>query len=593
LPIERLRRAERPALPPERGKVLRSGPPVLSIDDDPGACSVPRGGDWRPGARWARDGALAGRPSQTELDALPPHQRPTMREMGRRREAAEHPFRAMPPDEGLPPANGRPLSGALWPGRPTVLEERQGQRDVLFAACPLAHELGLRRGMAAAHARALVADLDVRDADPEADDRFLERLALHAVSHWTPIACASGGDGLWLDITGGAHLFGGEARFCRRLLRFLQRLGFTATIAVAGTPGAAHALARYSSESMTLLAGGGEAAALADLPLAALRLTNEALTTAARFGLERIGDLYPMPRGPLAKRLGLDCVRRLDQARGITAEPIEPVVPFDEPIAERRLLEPIATVEAIEQVIGDLVDDLVGQLLKRGLGARALVLRCLRVDANEQRVALGTSKATREAAHLKRMLRMRIDRIEPGLGIEEFTLAAPRVEALEAEAFRAAFGSDLRSGNIAHLVDQLGGRSGEGATFKIGSAESDVPERAVCRVDPLAKPAGWPAWKRPIRMLDRPERLSNVVALLPDHPPKRFGWRGKIYSVVAGDGPERVHGEWWRRRGEMWAVRDYFRVEVASGERFWLFRRGDGVEAPTGDLTWYVHGLFG
>lgn len=498
----------------------------------------------------------------------------------------------MPPDDGPPPATAGPVIAVLSPSRPTVLVEHQGQRDVLFATCPLAHELGLRRGMAAAHARALVADLAVHDADPQADDRFLERLALHAVSHWTPIACVSGPDGLWLDITGATHLFGGEGRFCKRLLRFLQRIGYSGTIAVAGTPGAAHALARYSGKAVTLLANGSEAAALADLPLSALRLTSGALTTAARFGLERIGDLYPMPRGPLAKRLGLDSVRRLDQARGGAAEPIEPVVPFETPRAERRLLEPIATVEAIELVMGDLVDDLVGQLLARGLGARALVLSCLRVDADVQRVALGTSKATRDAEHLKRMLRMRIERIEPGLGIEAFTLAAPRVEGLEAEAFRAALGTDARDGNIAQLVDQLDGRAGEGATFRIGSAESDVPERAICRVGPLANPTGWPDWKRPIRMLDRPERLSNVVALLPDHPPRKFGWRGSVYSVVAGDGPERIYGEWWRTRREMWAVRDYFRVEVSSGERFWLFRRGDGVESATGDLTWYLHGLF-
>ncbi|RYE64569.1 MAG: DNA polymerase Y family protein, partial [Oxalobacteraceae bacterium] len=383
-----------------------------------------------------------------------------MREMGRRSEAADHPFRAMPSDDGLPPAKASPIIATIMPGRPTVLVERQGQRDVLFATCPLAHELGLRKGMAAAHARALVADLTVHDADPQADDRFLERLALHAVSHWTPIACASGPDGLWLDITGATHLFGGEGRFCKRLLRFLQRIGYSGTIAVAGTPGAAHALARCSGKAVTLLANGSEAAALADLPLSALRLTSGALTTAARFGLERIGDLYPMPRGPLAKRLGLDSVQRLDQARGSAAEPIEPVVPFETPRAERRLLEPIATVEAIELVMGDLVDDLVEQLLSRGLGARALVLSCLRVDADVQRLALGTSKATRDAEHLKRMLRMRIERIEPGLGIEAFTLAASRVEGVEAEAFRAALGTDARDGNIAQLVDQLDGRAG-------------------------------------------------------------------------------------------------------------------------------------
>jgi protein ImuB len=297
LPIERLRRLERPSAPREAAP---PAPRFLSaIDDDPGACSAPRGGGWRPGARWAQ-GALGAASAQADIDGLPAHQRPTMREMGRRSESADHPYRAMAPDDGGPP--GAPLPGRialrhanLW-AKPMVLIARSGQRDVVTAACPAALDLGLRPGMAAAHARALVTDLDVRDADRAADAAWLERLALHAVSHWTPTASACDPDGLWLEVTGTTHLFGGEARFCRRVLRFLQRLGFTASIAIAGTPGAAHALARFGGHAVTILPPRAEAQAIADLPLAGLRLPADTLATAVRFGLERIADLYVMPR---------------------------------------------------------------------------------------------------------------------------------------------------------------------------------------------------------------------------------------------------------------------------------------------------------
>ena len=603
LPIERLRRSERPAKPPEAPPAPAQSRFPTPIDDDPGACSVPRGGGWRPGARWALadHGAAArpqgcangGKPRQREIDALPAHQRPTMREMGRRSEAADNPFRAMPPDEGATgyaPAIKLPLI-ATW-ARPTILIERIGQRDVVTAACPVALELGLRPGMAAAHARALVTDLDVRDAEPDQDRALLDRLALHAVGRWTPTASVAGPDGLWLDLTGTTHLFGGEARFCRRLLRFLHRLGFTAAIAIAGTPGAAHALARYGGDPITILPPGQETGAIAELPLAALRLTTEALTSAARFGLERVADLYPIARGPLARRLGMATVTRLDQARGAVAEPIVPVVTFEEPRVERRLLEPIATAEAIAQVIGDLVDDMVLLLQARGLGLRAAVLTCSRVDGVEQRIGLGTARATRDARHLKRMFALRIERIQPDLGIEAMSLATPRVEDL----MPVSLGTGLAGPTVpdlAPLVDQLAGRAGDAALFRVGAQESDVPERATVRADALACPTGWPIWKRPVRMLRRPELLRQVVALLPDHPPRRFVWRGTAYRVVAGDGPERIHGEWWRNAREMWAVRDYFRVETEDGERFWLFRRGDGVEGNTGDLSWYMHGLFG
>ena len=585
---------EQPARQLDLGSTMLPARFASPVDDDPGACSVPRGGGWRPGARWARDDALAPRTTQEQINALPAHQRPTMREMGRRSEHAEHPFRAMSPDDGTPGATlgKRPTWANLW-GRPIILVTRISQRDVVSAACPVALELGLHPGMSAAQARALVADLDVRDAEVENDQAFLDRLALHAVGRWTPTASVSGSDGLWLDLTGTTHLFGGEDRFCRRLLAFLRRLGFTAKIAIAGTAGAAHALARYGEGAIILLPSGTETQALAHLPLSALRLTPDALLAGARFGLERVADLYPMPRGPLARRLGLYTVERLDQARGLVPEPIIPVIPFDEPKAERRLLEPIATAEAIGFVIGDLVDDLVQLLQERGLGLRAAVLTCLIVDGGEQRVGFGTARATRDAPHLKRMLAMRIEKIDPGLGIEVMTLAAPRVEALSPLAIGAGFGDIDHTPDIAPLVDQLGGRVGPDSLFRMTAVESDVPERAIGRVGPLTPPTGWPRWKRPVRLLSRPEPLTNVVALLPDHPPRRFTWRGAPYRVLAGDGPERIHGEWWRAPNELWAVRDYFRVEAEGGERFWLFRRGDGVESTTGDLSWHMHGLFG
>jgi protein ImuB len=594
LPIERLRRLERPSAPLDAAALV----PRFSqaIDDDPGACSVPRGGGWRPGARWAQ-GALGPASAQADIDALPAHQRPTMREMGRRSETADHPFRAMAYDDGAAAGSPWPVHAAhrqshLW-ARPLVLIARSGQRDIVTAACPVALDLGLRPGMAAAHARALVSELDVRGSDQAADAAWLDRLALHAVRHWTPTASACDADGLWLNLTGTTHLFGGEDRFCRRVLRFLDRLGFTARIAIAATPGAAHALARFGGHTVIILPPRSEAQAIADLPLAALRLAAETLATAGRFGLERIGDLYAMPRGPLAKRLGLKAVERLDQARGLVAEPIVPVAAFEEPRAERRLLEPIVTAEAINHVIGDLLTDLVHELQGRRLGLRTAVLTCQRVDGIDQRVAVGTARATRDAKHLARMFAMRVDRIDPGLGIEVMKLAAPRVEDLQPVALGSGLLDTQHTPDVAPLVDQLAGRAGEEALFRVSAIESDVPERAVRRTPPLATTAGWPAWRRPVRLLHRPELLTNVVALLPDHPPRRFSWRGTPYRVSAGEGPERIHGEWWRCSREMWAVRDYFMVETGGAERFWLFRRGDGVDAPTGDLTWYLHGVFG
>jgi protein ImuB len=587
LPIERLWRQERPRARPEP-----PAPLTLPVDDDPGPCSVPRGGGWRPGARWAQDARPSRAQVAADIESLPTHQRPPARELGRRSEAAEHPFRAMRPDEGgtVRSMRDEPVAASL---QPTVLATQDRQRQVIHAACSVALAAGLAPGMAIAQARALIPDLDIRPADPEADAALLARLALHAARQWTPIASVAGNDGLWLDLTGTAHLFGGEERFCRKVIGFLRRIGLTGRMAVADTPGAAHALARFGARTVEIARTGHTTQAIAGLPVDALRLEGASLAACRRFGIERIADLLPMPRAPLARRLGRGAVERLDQAIGRVAEPIAAIADEQDPLAELRLLEPISTPEAIAQVIEDLVEVLVAELRARGLGARGLEMTMQRLDGEDQRIVIGTAAASREPCHLVRLLHLRMGRIDPGLGIEVARLRAIHTEPLGAKPLATGLLDERPAERIAELIDQLAGRVGEQAIFKTCQRETDVPERAVRRLSPLDQAAGWPAWRRPARLLRRPEPLSNVIALLPDSPPRRFSWRGEMHEVVAGDGPERIHGEWWVRDGEVWAVRDYFRVEDRTGGRFWVFRRGDGVEANTGDLSWWMHGAFG
>ncbi len=582
LAIERLRRLDRHATPrPERPTLQ------LPIDDDPGECSVPRGGGWRPGARWARRQSPTKAEVAGQIAALPAHAQPPMRELGRRSEAASHPYKSQ--------SVTRPAKIAVRPAvahAPLALVGKVGRREEVVAACAAAASLGIHVGMAATHARALVSDLDFRPTEPEADAVLLDRLALLAVRRWSPIAAATPTDGLWLDLAGCDHLYGGEERFCRRLRAFCQRAGFTARVAVADTPGAAHALARYGREDLTIVPVGGTIRAISPLPIAALRLTGTALSAAKRFGFETIADLLPVARGPLARRLGLPAITRLDQALGGVAEPITPREDVAIPAVERRLLEPIGTAEAIAQVMEDLLGDLAEVLQARGLGARSLRLSGFCVDGTEQVVAVGTSRPTRDVSHLLRLLKLRIERIDPGLGLEQFLLVAPHTEPLDAVDLGAVLAGEVLVRDPARLVDVVAGRIGANAVYRIAPIPSHVPERAVARADPVEMPAGWPIWQRPVRLFARPEPLWGVIALLPDQPPRRFEWRGEAHKVVAGDGPERIHGEWWRRDAETWAVRDYYRVENEAGGRFWVFRRGDGTHDDTGDLSWWIHGVF-
>lgn len=537
---------------------------------------------------WLRPATARGPTSSARSLGCPLHAKPPMRELGRRSEAAEHPFKRT----ASPASSAHLQSAPQVAAAPLALIGKVGRRDEIVSACPAARALGIHPGMAATHARALVSDLDFRAAEPEADEALLDRLALFGIRHSSPIVAVSPPDGIWLDLTGAAHLHGGEERFYQRLQAFCRRVGFTARIAIADTPGAAHALARYGAEDIAIVPAGGVAKALSPIPVAALRLDRGALAAARKFGFETIADLLPVARGPLARRLGLAAIDRLDQALGGKAEPITPREDIVTPAVERRLLEPIGTAEAIAQVMHDLLQDLAQVLQRKGLGARSLRLVALRIDGGEQVVAIGTSRPSREVPHLLRLLKLRIERIDPGMGLEQFRLLAPHTEPLDAENLGAILAGESTVRDPARLVDVVAGRIGPGSVFRIAPVESHVPERAVRLTSPILPAGSWPAWQRPVRLFAHPEPLHRVMALLPDQPPKRFEWRGKSHTVVAGDGPDRIHGEWWRRNAEVWAVRDYHRVEDDAGGRYWVFRRGDGVASETGDLSWWMHGIF-
>ncbi len=589
-------------------------------------CSCPRGGGWRPGARWSKgeepdewlDRRIARKTAQKEalqarIETLPLHQRPPMRELGRRSEPAEVPFRgarSSPGRGGGPPPKA--VEGALGPARTedplhqparpplrpgeelTVTTRRDGQRVVLAAVCPAGQALGLHPGMPLTQARAMIPGLDIRPADPAGDAADLDRLARHAARHWTPLVATVPGEGLWLDIGTSAHLFGGEEMFARRVLRLCRRLGLTARIAIADTAGAAHALAKCAKAPLILCPAGKEAQAVAPLPLAALRLEPAIVEAARRLGIETIGELTAMPRAPLVRRFGGDMVVRLDQALGRAAEPMDPILLSDPPSVSLRLAEPIATAEAIAQVLADLVAAFVSLLEERGVAARRIALVATRVDGAGQRLEIGTALPTRDAAHLQRLLSMKIEEIEPGFGIEAMSLTGGRVQALAPRAIDCELSGEPPAPDLAPLIDRLATRLGERHLFRIGALESDVPERCCAAVPPFADAEPWhDRWPRPARLLPRPERIENVVALLPDGAPRRFTWRGKSYRVRRADGPERIYGEWWRRPAEAEAVRDYFQVEDEEGARFWLYRRGDGLDSRTGDLSWHMQGMFG
>ena len=513
-----------------------------------------------------------------------------------REEAAPEEWPAPPPDEP-----------------PLVITRKMGSRVEIAAVNAAAGALGLSPGTALTMARAQVPGLEVRDADPDGDAADLHALAVLLAHRWAPVVAVSDGNGLFVDLTGVAHLHGGEARFARRLVRLLARHGVVARVAVADTAGAAWALARFgAAAAVQVLPSAMPADALAALPVAALRLDGAALELLARLGIENVGQLVAMPRAPLVRRFGAAIVQRLDQATGRAPEPLDPVAPPARIEVERRFAEPVATAAAIEHWLRALMAELAVALARAGMGARVVELVAARVDGVPQRLRLGFARPTRDPAHILRLTLRRIEEIEPGYGIDAITLYVRRADPLGAESLAPALAGGAKP-DLAPLVDAIANRIGASRLWRATPLESDVPERSCAATGPLDAPAPaatpsrrddvrrldrrapdhpWHArWPRPVRLLRHPEQVDHVIAELPDQPPRRFTWRGVAHRVVRAEGPERIAGEWWRRAAERQAVRDYFRVEDEQGQRFWLYRRGDGERGETGDLSWFIHGL--
>ena len=317
---------------------------------------------------------------------------------------------------------------------PLITAASDGRRMVVAAADRAALALGIRPAMPLAHARAMVPGLTVVDADPEADAAALARVAEWCL-RYSPLTASDPSDGVWIDITGCANLHGGEGALLADLLERLGHGGTHARAAVADTPGAAHAVTRFTPEPAAVIAPGAHQAAITPLPIAALRLPPETVGALRRLGFERIGQLAETARGPLVRRFGQQVALRLDQASGRVFEPIQPVVP-DDVVAHRLLfIEPLLTAEAFGTVIDELLNTVCGNLEAIGQGARRLDLLFERIDGSMQAIRIGTAAPSRHAAHLAHLLRERLETVDPGLGVEAMQLC---VSLAETQAFRQA-----------------------------------------------------------------------------------------------------------------------------------------------------------
>jgi len=441
-----------------------------------------------------------------------------------------------------------------------------------------------------AHATALLSNLQIAEANLAEDAKGLNGLAIWCLKKYSPLVAVDPPDGLWLDITGCAGRFGGEAELLRDLINPIRSSGIEARAAIADTTGAAHAVARYGDEA--IIASDAHPAALHSLPIRALRLPYEIADGLHELGFSQIGQLYNVARAPLARRFGIDLMRRYDQAVGNESEPLKTITLTDTPTVKRFFPEPVTHQEYIAKVLSGLVEALCKQLEQKGLGAHSVDVIANRVDNRTVGFRVAVGQSSHDAPHWLRLLTDKIPNIDTGYGIEALELRATHSEKFQHRQTLSALGNKTEA-DTDSLTDILVNRVGSSRVYRLQSVESHVPERSFKRIS-ASKNIGLTQlsrWPRPSLVLSKPEAMK-AIALLPDNAPTYFTWRGRRYAVRLSDGPERLFGEWWKRNAEVNSVRDYFLVEDTNGKRFWIFRRGDGLHPETGSQEWFMHGFF-
>ncbi|WP_421788354.1 Y-family DNA polymerase [Hyphobacterium sp.] len=488
---------------------------------------------------------------------------------------------------------------------PFILTEQGVTGLRVAAANNAANRLGIGPGLRFADAKSRAPHLQVEPVDRAADAAALEALGLWA-TRWTPLSAVDGIDALRLDITGCARFFGGEGALLNEIGERFSGDGLSCRIGAAPTAGAAWALARYGNGRVNVCRTDQDIREiLKDLPVQGLRLSEEAERLLRRFGLTRIGQLYEIDRTALTRRFAsreaVEAVRlRLDQALGLMSEPLTPLRPPPDYAARQSYVDPLICGEGISAGLVTLSERLCQQLERDGKGARDFTLTAFRSNGTASFVALSTARPVRDPAHLQRLFRDRLEKIDPGFGIDLLAFTAARPDNLETEARHLS--AELAPGPVdatalAALADRLTARLGEGAVQLAEPVNSHDPQRGETMRAFEGQMADWkaalaaPRGARPVRMFDRPEAV-DVLAEVPDGPPVRFIWRRVPRRVKRADGPERIAPEWWRTFNAEARARDYYRIEDEEGRRYWVFREGLYQDGRGGTPRWFVQALF-
>jgi protein ImuB len=471
---------------------------------------------------------------------------------------------------------------------PFVLSAPDHGRKVITNVNECAYTKGIEPGMVVADARAIFPSLEVLDDDPALSEKLLKAIAEWCI-RFTNIVAIDPPDGIIMDVTGTAHLWGGEEKYINDIHQRLRNRGYDVRATIADSIGTAWAIAHYGGFTR-IIESGKQMEALLSLPPSALRLELNVADRLHKLGLYQIRNFISMPRSALRRRFGKDIILKLGQALGNEEEPIIPVQPV-EPWRERLpCLEPIVTATGIEIALQRLLNTICRRMQLDGMGIRKAVFTGYRADGKPEKIEIGTHRASINTEHLYKLFEDKISTIEPGPGIELFMIEALKAEKISPHQEKL-WDTICGMGNpgLSELLDRLTNRFGHSPIKRFLPSEHFIPEKSYKESVSLDETSGTP-WMtgrpRPLQILSRPERIE-VTAPIPDYPPMIFRYQGKLHKIKKADGPERIEQEWWIKDGP---YRDYYTVEDEEGQRYWLFRSGHYKENEK--PKWFIHGFF-
>ncbi|MBK8608709.1 MAG: DNA polymerase Y family protein [Chitinophagaceae bacterium] len=471
---------------------------------------------------------------------------------------------------------------------PFVLSLPDHGRMIITATNPIAQMQHIETGMTVADARTLVPSLQVLDDKPEITESLLTNMATYCI-RYTPAVAIDPPKGLILDVSGCTHLWGGEDKYMADIHKRFQDFGFQNQVVIADTIGAAWAFVHFG-KNMFAYTGTRQKEALLVLPPAALRLEKETVERLEKLGLRTVNHFINMPQTALRRRFGKHMLMRLNQALGNEEEgfiPVQPIEPYQERLP---CLEPIVTAKGIEIALQKLLDTICHRLELEQKGLRLARFSGFRMDGKIEMIEIGTNRPTGNPKHLFTLFEIKIDSIEPDLGIELFMLEALRVENLpRAQEKLWEDNTGITDTQLAELLDRLAIKIGGHNIQRYLPAEHYWPERSFMAAGSVMEKSAtnWQVQRpRPLYLLSNPNPIE-VTAPIPDYPPMLFRYKGKLHKIVKADGPERIETEWWLQQG---LHRDYYTVEDTAGCRYWLFRSGH--YDSTRSYQWYVHGFF-